>query len=169
MILREWFKRSISVQVCDRGIPKLCSPIEEIELKPPPHQPLALCLTKDPPVLKLHTRDFDCDNPTYKIEHFGPNVNSVSVNDENNVDITTHLLNGDYFICPVACGGDGSVQYTAIGTGDIDGTAFRFGFSLGVRWLVQFWRAPSERKRAFQIVQTCTAVDFVSWKSVWKP
>ena len=54
-------------------------------------------------------------------------------NDENNVDIPTHLLNGDYFICPVACGGDGSVQYTAIGTGDIDGTAFRFGFSLGVR------------------------------------
>ena len=131
-------KRSISVQVCDRGIPKLCSSIQEIELKPPPHQPLALCLTRDPPVLKVDIQDFDCDNPTYKIQHFGPNVNSVSVNDENNVDISTHLLNGDYFICPVACGGDGSVQYTAVGTGDIDGAAFRFGNSQDIHWLVHF-------------------------------
>ena len=129
-ILNYPFPRSISVQVCDRGIPKLCSSIEKIELKPPPHQPMALCVTKDPPVLKIHTDGFDCDNPSYKIEDFGPNVNSVSVNDENNVDIPTHLLNGDYFICPVECGEDGSVQYTAVGSGNIDGTAFRFEFSL---------------------------------------
>ena len=89
---------------------------------------MALCVTKDPPVLKTHTGGFDCDKPSYKIEDFGPNVNSVSVNDENNVDIPTHLLNGDYFICPVECGGDGAVQYTAIGSGNIDGAAFRYEF-----------------------------------------
>ena len=116
--------RSITVQVCDRGIPKLCSPVQEIELKPPPHQPLALCLTKDPPVLKVEIAQLDCDNPAYKIEDFGPNVNSVSVHDENNVDIPTHLLNGNYFICPVACGADGSVQYTAVGTGGLAGAEF---------------------------------------------
>ena len=124
-MLRKSELRSITVQVCDRGVPKLCSPVQEIELTPPPHQPLALCLTKDPRVLKVDIDSFDCDNPSYKIEDFGPNVNSVNVNDENNVGIPTHNLNGDYFICPVACGGDGSVQYTAVSSGDIGGAEFR--------------------------------------------
>ena len=148
-ILNYPFPRSISVQVCDRGIPKLCSSIEKIELKPPPHQPMALCVTKDPAVLKTHTGGFDCDNPSYKIEDFGPNVNSVSVNDENNVDIPTHLLNGDYFICPVECGGDGAVQYTAVGSGNIDGTAFRFEFS------IEFPHIGTSLTGSLKIVPTC--------------